>query len=67
MHLEEVEVKTGEEEETAIYSQRSKLFRFTDGQWKERGIGDMKILKHNSTGAVFLQCGVMVQLQFTFT
>ena len=45
-------MKTGEEEETVIYSQRSKLFRYTDGQWKERGIGDMKILKHNSTGTV---------------
>ena len=50
MQLEEVEVKTGEEDEVAIYSQRSKLFRFTDGQWKERGIGEMKILKHNKTG-----------------
>jgi len=27
-----------------------KLFRFADGQWKERGTGEVKILKHKSTG-----------------
>lgn len=51
VQLEEVEVKTGEEEEETIYSQRSKLFRYTDGQWKERGIGEMKILRHKQTGS----------------
>ncbi len=50
VQLEEVEVKTGEEDETCIYSQRSKLFKHTDNQWKERGIGEMKILQHNQTG-----------------
>ena len=65
VHLEEVEVKTGEEEETAIYSQRSKLFRFTDGQWKERGIGDMRILKHNSTGVILYNMDWMVSLHIT--
>ncbi|WAR22408.1 RBP2-like protein [Mya arenaria] len=47
-----VEVKTGEEDEVAVFSQRSKLFRFDKdaNQWKEKGIGEMKILKHKSTG-----------------
>ena len=35
-----------------IYSQRSKLFVFDKDvkQWKERGIGEMKLLKHRLTG-----------------
>lgn len=47
---EKVEVKTGEEEEDALYSHRAKLFRFVDKEWKERGIGDVKILKHKTNG-----------------
>ncbi|EDV19689.1 uncharacterized protein TRIADDRAFT_33115, partial [Trichoplax adhaerens] len=39
---------TGEEDEEAIYGDRCKLFRFdkTAKQWKERGVGEIKILKH---------------------
>lgn len=48
----EVKVTTGEEDEVAIFSARAKLFRFVDKQWKERGIGEMKLLKHKSTGKV---------------
>ena len=51
---DKVDVKTGEEEEVALYSHRAKLFRYTDGEWKERGVGDIKILKHNGTGKVRL-------------
>ncbi|XP_067670560.1 uncharacterized protein [Haliotis asinina] len=42
-----VEIKTGEEGWEVVYCQRSKLFRFVreSNQWKERGVGDMKILK----------------------
>lgn len=47
-----VEVKTGEEDEDVLYCQRSKLYRFVDGEWKERGIGDVKLLRHRSTGIV---------------
>lgn len=45
-----VEVKTGEEDETPIYCQRAKLYRYDNQtkEWKERGIGDFKILKHNT-------------------
>jgi len=53
--LEEVDVVSGEEEEEVMYSQRGKLFLYGETlldvgsgnkSWKERGIGDIKILKH---------------------
>ncbi|KAI9579081.1 E3 SUMO-protein ligase RanBP2 [Glossina fuscipes] len=43
---EKVEAKTGEEEEEILYIHRAKLYRFTDGEWKERGLGNVKILRH---------------------
>ncbi|KPJ13679.1 E3 SUMO-protein ligase RanBP2 [Papilio machaon] len=48
----EVKVTTGEEDEVAIFSARAKLFRFVDKQWKERGLGEMKLLQHKKTGKV---------------
>ena len=47
-----VEIKTGEEEEEVIFSHRAKLYRFDlkAKQWKDRGIGDMKVLKHKQSG-----------------
>lgn len=45
-----VEVKTGEEDEEAVFCNRAKLYRYDRNtkEWKERGIGDFKILKHKS-------------------
>lgn len=43
-------MKTGEEEEREVFRERGKLYRFDNGQWKERGTGDMKILKHEVNG-----------------
>ena len=50
--LDEVEVKTGEEDDECLFSHRAKLYRFDADlrQWKERGLGDMKILKNTATG-----------------
>jgi len=45
-------VQTGEEGEEQIYSQRSKLYRFRDGDWKERGLGEAKLLRDKATGRV---------------
>lgn len=39
-----IEVKTGEEDEEVLFSHRAKLFRFVNGEWKERGLGDVKVL-----------------------
>ncbi|KAI9295145.1 hypothetical protein K502DRAFT_337630 [Neoconidiobolus thromboides FSU 785] len=52
--LEEVEVKTAEEDEEIIFKMRSKLFRFTSGEWKERGTGDVRFLKHKASGKIRL-------------
>ncbi|XP_078732387.1 E3 SUMO-protein ligase RanBP2-like isoform X1 [Lampetra fluviatilis] len=49
---DKVDLVTGEEEEEVCYSQRAKLFRFDTAvsQWKERGVGDIKILRNKQTG-----------------
>ncbi|XP_074847123.1 ranBP2-like and GRIP domain-containing protein 4 [Carettochelys insculpta] len=49
---EKVELVTGEEDERLLYSQRVKLFRFDPetSQWKERGVGNLKILKNEVNG-----------------
>merc|ERR1719491_1328599 len=53
--LEEVETKNGEEEEEVVYSARSKLFIYGETlldvgtgkkSWRERGIGEARILRH---------------------
>ncbi|GLD59049.1 ranBP2-like and GRIP domain-containing protein 3 [Lates japonicus] len=46
--LPEVETKSGEEDEEILFKERAKLYRWDRdlGQWKERGIGDIKILFH---------------------
>ncbi|MFS7902798.1 putative Ran binding domain, PH-like domain superfamily [Helianthus anomalus] len=54
--LEEVAVSTGEEDEDAILDLKAKLYRFDkDGnQWKERGAGSVRFLKHKKTEKVRL-------------
>uniref|UniRef100_A0A8B9HQY7 E3 SUMO-protein ligase RanBP2 n=1 Tax=Astyanax mexicanus TaxID=7994 RepID=A0A8B9HQY7_ASTMX len=49
---DKVELVTGEEDEECLYSNRVKLFRFDPEiqQWKERGVGNLKLLKNNSNG-----------------
>lgn len=49
-----VDVKTNEEDEEVLYKVRAKLFRFhaDTKEWKERGTGDVKFLKHKVTGKV---------------
>ncbi|CAH1402479.1 unnamed protein product [Nezara viridula] len=46
----EIEVNTGEEGEEILFERRAKLFRFIDSEWKERGVGILKILKHKVNG-----------------
>ena len=41
----------GEEDETRLFCERVKLYRMAgdSGEWKERGVGELKILRHNVT------------------
>ncbi|EOY07146.1 Ran-binding protein 1 b isoform 1 [Theobroma cacao] len=54
--LEEVAVSTGEEDEDPILDLKAKLYRFDKegNQWKERGVGSVKLLKHKVSGKVRL-------------
>lgn len=54
--LEKVEVKTNEENEEVVFKTRAKLFKFHPEakEWKERGTGDVKFLKHKETGKIRL-------------
>jgi len=48
-----VEVTTGEENEEVLFSARCRLYRFMSGaEVKERGTGDLKLLKNRETGKV---------------
>ncbi|KAF2362029.1 Ran binding domain [Trinorchestia longiramus] len=54
-----VDIKTHEEDEVEIYKGRCKLFRYVNdaesgGEWKERGTGNVKLLKHEEKGTVRL-------------
>nr|CAD7394595.1 unnamed protein product [Timema cristinae] len=46
---DKVPVITGEEDEEVVYCHRAKLYRFVASEWKERGVGDFKILRHPDT------------------
>ncbi|MCO5559723.1 hypothetical protein L7F22_013324 [Adiantum nelumboides] len=54
--LDAVAVSTGEENEDVVIDLKAKLYRFDkDGnQWKERGMGQVKLLKHKETKKVRL-------------
>jgi len=64
VQVEEVEVKTLEEDEEVVFVKRAKLFLFVakdtyGGEertnfWKERGTGELKLLKHKEFGKVRL-------------
>ena len=41
-------VKSGEEDEDLIFKIRAKLYRWRSNEWKERGTGDVKILRHKT-------------------
>jgi len=52
IHLEKAEVKTHEESEDQAFKLRAKLFKFDreTKEWKERGTGDVRLLKHKENG-----------------
>ncbi|XP_061528964.1 ran-specific GTPase-activating protein [Phycodurus eques] len=56
--LPEQEVKTLEEDEEELFKMRAKLYRFASEidppEWKERGTGDVKLLRHKDKGTIRL-------------
>uniref|UniRef100_A0A3Q2P202 Ran-specific GTPase-activating protein n=1 Tax=Fundulus heteroclitus TaxID=8078 RepID=A0A3Q2P202_FUNHE len=56
--LPEQDVKTLEEDEEVLFKMRAKLYRFASEndppEWKERGTGDVKLLKHKEKGSIRL-------------
>lgn len=53
IHLtEKVETKTNEESEEQVFKMRAKLFKYHSEtrEWKERGTGDVRLLKHKENG-----------------
>ena len=50
VQLKSVAVESGEENEGVIFNERCKLYRFDDKKWKERGVGEVKLLRHKETG-----------------
>jgi E3 SUMO-protein ligase RanBP2 len=53
---DKIDVKTGEEDEDILYSHRAKLFKFDKDtkEWKERGLGEIKLLRHVETNKLRL-------------
>jgi hypothetical protein len=47
--LTKIEPVTGEENDEEIAKFRSKVYRFRNKQWKERGVGELKFLKNKTT------------------
>jgi Ran-binding protein 1 len=54
VQLEEVETSTGEEDEDCLFECKTKLYRFDgdSGEWKERGIGQARLLQHKENKKV---------------
>ena len=53
---EKVDVKTNEEDEEPTFKMRAKLFKFDreSREWKERGTGDVRLLKHKDNNKIRL-------------
>eukprot|EP00878_Enallax_costatus_P001073 GHUV01001210.1.p1 GENE.GHUV01001210.1~~GHUV01001210.1.p1 ORF type:complete len:255 (+),score=105.42 GHUV01001210.1:83-847(+) len=56
VQLEEVETSTGEEDEEALLELKCKLYRFeaAGNEWKERGLGIVKLLRHKENKKIRL-------------
>ena len=45
LDLPDVKLETGEENLNELFSARTKLYRWRDEQWKERGVGNFRVLE----------------------
>ncbi len=44
-----METASGEENEDVLFEAKSKAYRFIEGEWKERGVGPLKLLQDKDT------------------
>ena len=51
---ENYQYESKEKEGDVVFSEKAKLYRFDNGQWKERGMGHMKMIKYSETGQTHL-------------
>ncbi len=51
-----MDTKTGEEDEEIMYKQRARLYWYAKelNAWKERGIGEVKLMRHKDGGRLRL-------------
>ena len=63
---ESVDIQSGEENEDVLFADRAKLFRFDSNlkQWKERGVGELKVLANRSVGKgrVLMHCDQILKI-----
>ncbi|KAA0155659.1 hypothetical protein FNF29_01574 [Cafeteria roenbergensis] len=52
VELLEKALPSNEENEDAVFERICKLFRFREGEWKERAKGNVRIMKHKVSGAM---------------
>ena len=52
VQLEEVATATGEEDEDIVFEAKAKSYRFVGGEWKEKGMGPLKLLAHKESKKV---------------
>ena len=50
--LPEMNVKSGEEQEESLFKARTKIYRWRNEEWKERGVGDFSIFKNKETSKI---------------
>jgi len=72
--LKEVKIETGEENEICVFNKMCRLYRLTDGEWKGRGNGPLRLLKNpkpkpgasglrlvlrqKETGKLYMNCSI---------
>jgi len=54
VNLPEVENKSGEENDDILFKTKAKIYRFRENEWKERGQGDLKLLRNRLTKKIRL-------------
>ena len=47
-------VKSGEEDEDIIFKMRGRMYRFRKNEWKERGTGEIRLLRHKTDNKIRL-------------